>query len=70
MSFSVARIQNMLLGVTVTHLAILERTTKTLQRFHCITIKDLMFSQTTSQYKQTETENGLHKFPVIKWKTK
>ena len=50
MSFSVARVQNMLLGVTVTHLAILERNTKMLQRFHCITIKDLMFSRTTSQY--------------------
>ena len=50
MSLSVPRIQNMPLGVTVTHLSILERNTKMLQRFHCITIKDLMFSQTTSQY--------------------
>ena len=40
-------VQNMLhvLRVTVTHLAILERNTKMLQHFHCITIKDLMFSQ-------------------------
>ena len=31
--------------VTVTHLAISEIKAKMLQHFHCITIKDLMFSQ-------------------------
>ena len=47
MSSSAARTQNMLhvLRVTVTHLAISERNTKMLKHFHCITIKDSMFSQ-------------------------
>ena len=42
---SSAQIMLHVLRVIVAHLAILERNTIMLQHFHCITIKDLMFSQ-------------------------